>query len=440
MAKTRKPTASTIELLPKQYAFVTSTAREVLYSGAFGAGKSRATCVKLATRAQRPGAREALVRKHLVTLKGTTLKTLLEPEGNLPPVLPPGSYSHNQSAKTIRIVGGGEIVYFGLDDVAKVGSYNLSGVGVDQAEELSENDWTALRGRIRLNVDGVPNSLYGACNPSGPEHFLAVRFGLNGRSKAADGCHAIATKSADNWHLPESYLRDLQTYTGVAKRRYVDGEWCGSDGLVYDTFDPAIHVRERRDVWQRVIVGGDQGFSNPTAMVVIAEAEDGTLHLLAEFYATGKVSSDVIAEAERLKSEYGVTEFVFDPAAAVLREEMARAGLSVIAGDNDVNGGITSCQRRFAVDGSGKPGLTISPACVNVIKELGMYEWQPGEKDKPVKKHDHALDALRYGIRRLDGGNQIDVRVINGGNRSEPHRPTNDEHMWQTFQTNRGHR
>src|SRR5690349_15812682 len=147
------------QLLPKQAEFVASQAREVLYSGAFGSGKTRAVCMKNVLRASRPGAREGLCRKHLVTLKATTLKTLLEPEGVLPTVLPPGTNDHNKSEKSIRIRGGGEIVYFGLDDEGdrtstKRGSYNLSGVGCDQMEELTESDLVMLRGRYRLPVPG----------------------------------------------------------------------------------------------------------------------------------------------------------------------------------------------------------------------------------------------------------------------------------------------
>ena len=88
-------------LLPKQFDFVKSEAREVLYSGAYAAGKTRALCYRLVSRAQVEGSREGICRKHLVTLKASTLRTLLEPDGTAPPVLPAGSYQHNKSEKVI---------------------------------------------------------------------------------------------------------------------------------------------------------------------------------------------------------------------------------------------------------------------------------------------------------------------------------------------------
>ena len=86
-----------VDLLPAQLDFIRAKQREVLYSGAFGAGKTRALCMKLVTRlVGNPGAREGLARKHLVSLKATTLRTLLEQDGKLPPVLPAGTYEHNR--------------------------------------------------------------------------------------------------------------------------------------------------------------------------------------------------------------------------------------------------------------------------------------------------------------------------------------------------------
>ena len=90
-------------LLPKQDLFVKATEREVLYSGAFAAGKTRCLCLKAVMRASHPGTREGLCRKHLVSLKATTLKTLLEPDGHLPAMLPKGTYTHHKSDKIIKL-------------------------------------------------------------------------------------------------------------------------------------------------------------------------------------------------------------------------------------------------------------------------------------------------------------------------------------------------
>ncbi len=169
----------------------------------------------------------------------------------------------------------------------------------DQAEELAEDDWVMLRGRIRLRARDARLQIYGACNPSAPTHFLARRFGLNGEDEARDGCEAITTKWSDNWFLPQSYLDDLATFTGLAKARFVDGLWVGSEGLVYDTFDPALFVKHRPGPWKRVVVGVDWGYTHPTAMLVICQDEQGHLHVADEFCRTRQLETDVTEHAKR---------------------------------------------------------------------------------------------------------------------------------------------
>lgn len=403
-----------VHLLPKQLDFLHSTAREVGYSGAFGAGKTRALCYRAVARASRPGAREALVRKHLTALKATTLKTLLEPEGDLPPVLPAGSYEHNKADKTIRIRGGGEIVYFALDDPDKVGSFNLSGCGIDEVVELAERDYTQLRGRIRLQIDGLPNQIYWACNPGPPTHFIAERFGLALGARPADGCEAIQTTSRENTFLPADYLADLETFTGVAHKRYVLGLWVGSEGLVYDSWNRSEHVRSRPPAeLVRWIIGLDDGYTNPMAAILIGLDPDDRLHVLEERYRSGLAMSEKVRHVSELEARVraagGRLEMIIaDPAAAQLIREVRDAGLPVTDKvDKSIFDGIQQVQQRLRVQGDGLPRLTVEPTCVNVQREVETYEWRERSGvriDEPIKAHDHALDALRYAVRYLDRG------------------------------------
>lgn len=400
-------TTTEIEVLPKQHEFLTATEREVLYSGAFGAGKSRAVALKCAMRASIPGSREGLCRKHLVTLKATTLKTLLEQDGELPPVLPLGTYSHNKSEKTIKIRGGGEIVYFGLDDEEKIGSYNLSGCGVDEAVELTESDWRQLRGRIRMKNPQVRNQLYGACNPGPPSHHLAERFGLADGHKCRENCRAIQTRSVDNWFLPADYIEDLQTFQGVSKLRYVEGKWVGSEGLVYDRWDRQTFVKARSGPWARIVVGMDEGYTNPAVMLKMCIDSDGRIHIAQEWYKTRQTEPMVIAEAKRWAGDDDIEAFVIDPSAAKLRASMEAEGLPVVEADNAVFAGIQAVQARLVVAGDKRPRVTVDPSCENYIREKETYEWKQDKKgtvkDEPVKSNDHAMDAERYGVMYIDG-------------------------------------
>lgn len=398
-----------VELLPKQLDFVADRqSRALLYSGAFGAGKTRALCYRAVSRACQKGAREALVRKHLVTLRATTLRTLLEPDGDLPPVLPPGTYSHNKSEKTIKIRGGGEIIYFGIDDPQKVGSHNLTGAGVDEMVEINEEDFRWLRGRLRGKVNGLNRSIYGACNPGSPSHFLASAFGLTPGTDAHNGYRCIQTNVFENYFLPDDYVDDLRLFTGLARKRYVEGLWVGSEGLVYGEFDRNTMVRQitREQLTGRTVAALDVGYRNPAALIILVGDEDH-IHIPFEWYKRKQREEQIREVVKEVYKTWNFETLVVDPSAAALIDALYNDGIPVEPGDNEVFDGIITVQNFVQIQ-NGKARLTVDPSCVNTIREFETYEWatRPGSGkteyiDKPVKTNDHAMDAIRYGIREM---------------------------------------
>ncbi len=399
----------TVPLLSKQKTFIESTERFCLYSGAWRAGKTRSLCYKAYMRASRPGARESLVRKHLVTLKDTTLRTLLEPEAGLPPVIPEGTYIHNAGRKTINIHGGGEIVYFGLDDPRKIGSRTLSGVNVDEAAELTEKDWDALRGRISMKIPGLCSQMNAATNPDVPTHFLAQRFGLAMDYKPVPHHVAIRTKATDNTFLSKDYLDDIMQLKGLAFNRYVLGKWVGSDRLVYDNWDRDVFVAEREPygdpIWRRCIVGADDGHTNPATFIVILEDYDGRIHIAEEWYHTRQLPEEKVAAAKEIYERVKPTpeRFEVDPSAAGYIASLRAAGIPAYGAKNDVPTGLDAVRDSLVVPADGRPRQTVSPRCFNTKREYETYENKEGT-DTPIDKHNHALDAVRYGKVKLDEG------------------------------------
>jgi len=391
-------------LLPKQLEFTGAQESEVLYSGAFGAGKTRAVCEKVVMHACIPHNRVGLCRKTLKSLKATTLVTLLQGDGFQPPVLPPGAYVYNKSDQVIKLNGAGEIVCFGMDDYQKIGSLNLGACGVDEAVELDDyTDWMMLRGRCRNEAD-PHRQLFGACNPGPPTHFLATRFGLAGSLNPAPGCRAIETCSSDNWFLPKDYQDWLDSLTGTHRARYRDGLWVGFEGLVYDSWERKVHIKERDISRMRRLGFVDEGYTNPGVIVSVGEDGDGRLHVFREFYERQINPSDFVAEAVRRQAEDNIEWFVVDPSAAGLIADMKAAGLQVADTaevNNDVFDGIRHVQDRLKVQGDGNPRLTIDPSCEQTIREFESYIWKPG-RDEPVKQFDHAVSAIRYGVMWLE--------------------------------------
>jgi phage terminase large subunit len=411
-----------IPVLQHQADFLRDDLPWLLTDGGRGSGKTRALAMKLASRASRKGAREGLFRQRLVDLRSTTLKTLLEGDGGMPPVLFPGTYQHNQQAKTIRINGGGEIVYNGLDqgDVSrtfgstgKASSLNLSGAAFDEAVEMSEANIIQISGGIRIKVDGIPLQRYFACNPGPPSHWIAQRFGLEPGGHPRINHRRIEAPARLNHYLPKEFLDELANLEGVARDRYWLGKWVGSDGLVYDTWDRNIHVCTRDWEPTKTIIGVDFGYTDPFAMVVVHLDHDGRMHIDREHYETGLDNDQVcaiIADAAK-----GATVYA-DSADPGMIGTMQRKGVNVRGvkkGPDSIEFGIGLVQTRLRVQGDGKPRLTVDPNCLNTIREFESYERaranDGGMKEKPIDKNNHAMDAIRYAVMEHDKGGGLFV-------------------------------
>lgn len=388
------------ELMPKQDDFVNDDeARELLYSGAFGAGKTRALCVRAVALARYPGARVGLCRKTAVDLKATTLVTLLEPDGELPPVLPPKSYHHHKTENWLRIQGGGVIVYFGVDEPARIGSRLITSICVDEGIELDSEEYTMLLGRLRGKFK-MPNGEFNnqsiaiATNPGSPTHFLYERF------YQEDHPHrrVIEANTAENHHLPEAYRQSMSELTGTARDRFYLGKWVSYEGAIYSMFDSKIHVLHV-DPWPGVyyVAGVDWGFTNPAVIRMHAcDPVTGRSHVVHEYYKANVISTDFAQECANVQAQHGRTVFVVDPSAPDIISQLRANGLWVVhPPERDVLAGIRMVQSALAP--SSGPLLTMSPECGRGNREYGAYRWKDkSNREQPVKELDHALDADRY--------------------------------------------
>lgn len=281
----------------QQRAFFDSRHPEVLYSGAFGAGKSRILVEKaLALGRRHPGAPLGIFRKVRASLAATTQVTFLQS------ARPGELVRRNKTEGWYELANGSRFWLLGLDAdtetgvPSKVGSLDLAFAFVDEAVELEEADWMMLLGRLRH--PGVPYRQIGAAtNPSTPDHWLKRRF---------TGDHPdrlyLSAPTAANRFLPPDYVARMQGLTGIYRERYVMGGWVALSGGL---FDPA-HIR--RDPVPRTFSGGQlvpdlrrivvavdpavtsRGDSDETGIVVAGVDHDGRAHVLADL--SGRMPPD----------------------------------------------------------------------------------------------------------------------------------------------------
>ena len=245
----------------------------------------------------------------------------------------------------------------------------------------------------RCSVFG--SKLWFNCNPGGPEHWFYKTWVL--RCKEMNALHLHFTMQ-DNLSLaPEIRERYERMYVGVFYRRYIQGEWCLAEGLIYQ-FDKDVHVVKDLPTDGFWYISCDYGTLNPFSAGLWC-VNEGRAVRVAEYYYSGRGSSSMktdeeyYQELEKLAGDRCIRSVVVDPSAASFIACIRRHGrFSVRKAKNDVLLGIrlTASMLHAGV-------IKIGTECKDAIREFGLYRWEEkGEVDKPIKENDHAMDDIRY--------------------------------------------
>jgi PBSX family phage terminase large subunit len=377
---------------PQQRAFFQSQASEVLYSGAYRAGKSRIGCEKAYYLAKRyPGIPIGIFRKTAASLAASTERTLLHD------VIPRGAIArHNRTERWYELGNGSRIWFFGLDPdpitglPSKVGSVELGWAFVDEAAECVESDWSMVKGR--LSWPGIPyHQITAATNPASPKHWLKVRFTPPTQERVY-----LHASTFDNPLLPADYVEDARMAADdYLKRRYIMGEWVGAEGVIWSL--PDEQVRDAPQDFKRTVGGIDWGFVHAFAVEIVGQTGSGSLHVVDELYEKGETIDRLIPLLLRLQeSTPGFDRFYADPSEPAYILQCQRAGVRLEPANNAVSAGIGAVSMAIA------HGMTVAPRCTGLLGEMPGYTWAPnrqgGFHEKPIDINDDACDALRYAV------------------------------------------
>lgn len=407
--------------------------REMLLAGPAGTGKSVGCLMKLHIAAHRyPGMRALMVRKTRQSLTQTAMVSfdkMIQPQRD-------GVRFHT-GQQAYQYPNGSVIVVGGLDpnQITRVMSSEYDLIYVQEATELIEPAWEALTTRLRNGV--MPyQQLIADCNPSRPTHWLKARADrgvvtmLESRHEDNPALH----DGTDWTPAGREYIGTLDRLTGVYKQRLRYGRWAAADGLVYEGWDPAIHLISRFPIpreWPRYWAI-DFGYTNPFVWQAWASDPDGRLYMYREIYQTRCLVEDharAIARAIggleitgttwRLNWSYESAEprpvrIVCDHDAEGRATLEARLNIRTTPASKAVRDGIQLVTSRLQPAGDGKPrlyildGSTVSRDTTladkhfptSTAEEFDGYVWDTsngrGQKEEPVKEHDHGMDPLRY--------------------------------------------
>lgn len=246
----------------------------------------------------------------------------------------------------------------------------------------------------RCSVAG--SKLWFNCNPGPPSHWFYREWILNAKARNALHLHFLMD---DNPALDDKIrARYHAMYTGVFYRRYILGEWCVAEGLVYPMFDKEKHIAENISGGGLYYISIDYGTMNPTAMG-LWQLKSGKAVMVKEYYYSGreskrqKTDEEYYADLEAFAYGYKIERIIVDPSAASFKETIRRHGMfGVMDAKNAVLDGIRLTGSLLM---SGK--LKFSIECVRTFEEFGAYRWdEKSQVDEVIKENDHSMDQMRY--------------------------------------------
>ena len=221
-------------------------------------------------------------------------------------------------------------------------------------------------------------------NPEFPEWFsIKATYHANPRISEAD--IEEARRGMSDAEFQQEYMASFNSFEGqIWKFNFED---CVDSCKDMDT--------SRMDV----IAGLDVGFRDPTALVIIAyDWDTEKYYILDEYMDNEKTTEQQAEQIKEIMDRYDVDYAFIDSAAQQTRFDFAQ--MYDIA---------TTNAKKSLVDGIGfvaslvdNDKIIVDPGCVEVMKSLDQYQWDPNPnllKEKP--KHNefcHMADALRYGL------------------------------------------
>lgn len=333
--------------------------------------------------------------KSLTTLKRNCLIPLEEQFGS-------SNFQFSMAAKEAYLFGR-RILLEGANDArseSKIRGLTLQGAYCDELTLFPRDFFVMLLSRLR-----VPGAkLIATTNPDSPEHWLKKEY-IDRRTEL--DMLVVRFLLDDNTTLDPQYVTAVKAeYTGVFYNRFILGEWCLAEGVVYPQFDRARHVGQLDNPQGKWYISVDYGTLN--AFSAGLWCYDGnTAYRVAEWYYSGREQRRQLTNAQYLKhiqalaGSRSIAAVIVDPSAASFITELRQAGFTVRKGKNDVVDGIRRVSTALQ---QGK--LLFSPACQDCIREFSLYRWdEKAAEDRPIKENDHAMDDVRYFVNTvLHGG------------------------------------
>jgi PBSX family phage terminase large subunit len=274
------------------------------------------------------------------------------------------------------------------------------------ADEVNLHPRSFVEEAFRRTIVSTDRKHFWTLNPDNPYHYIYVDFLDKYEEQELPGFYLWHFTLDDNLAIPPERKEELKSqYAGIFYRRYILGERCLAEGIIYDMFDRdnLYDDSTRPDALELLAVrtiAVDYGTANPCVFLDIYD--DGEILWVDNEYrwdSAAQLSQKTDAQyADDMVEFMGGNhcEVVCDPSAASFITALRDRLIFVTGAGNDVADGIRIVSTLFE-----KNHIKVhEQRCPGLIKELSVYPWDEkaarrGE-EQPVKGADHGPDALRY--------------------------------------------
>jgi hypothetical protein len=280
-------------------------------------------------------------------------------------------------------------------------------------------------------------------NGKRPEDPSTVRSGMKYLPDTWEVFHANTECAVEAGHVSKAWFDE---YFGMippeSRDMRMKGLFASFEGVIYKTFDPAIHVVSD-EIYELILKGScqhrrgiDWGAGPQNAFVCLWGARNRQNQWLIydELYSTDQEKTvvdhliDVIRRHPWPKYPWYGTTYAdpSSPGNIRLAQQLKKYGpvgsdienIGMSMARNDVIEGIEHVQwllkrsvpefNEFAGEMINRPRILIHYSCVNTIREMKKYRWVRGNgadgrtinptnpRPEPLKFDDHCMDALRY--------------------------------------------
>jgi phage terminase large subunit len=379
---------------------------EVMLEGPSETGKTISSLQKLhLTCCLHANTQAAIIRKTYASITGSVLQT----------------YEKKVIGGGVKKFGGDHPEWFdypngsrvwiiGLDNPTRTLSSERDMIYVNQAEELILAEWEYLLTRTTGRAGNIPHpQLIGDCNPGAPSHWIRSRKSLRRfQSRHEDNPTLFDPLTGEITEQGKRSLSILDNLSGARKQRLRFGLWAQEEGAIYDIYDETRHKCAAFPiprVWPRVV--GIDPFGAFIAAVWLAfDPESHVLHVYREYCEPfGTTTPGHVHNILELTGQETIWGWCGGgPSERQARLDINSYGIPLVEPPIiEVWAGIDRVYNLLK-EGS----LVIHDCCQNLLNEIGAYKRKTinGMVTEMIEEKErfHMLDALRYAIVLLSGG------------------------------------